>query len=156
MAENANIGQMLAQMKAGFNARLDRMDTHLKESTEKYSKLERRVSHPKVFSRKGNEHQHTFNSNVFDAMEDAQAAIAANKIEKTSASVQQGIDLLKERQKMILLADSTSWEVVQEYNGNDVASDTDDEGKIRRAQSAVERRRKSGAGRGTRKRGRGN
>lgn len=53
--------------------------------------------------------------------------------------------LLKQRQKMVLLADSTElgWRVVSEYESNPIASDSEDEKKIFRAEARALRRVKA-------------
>ena len=52
--------------------------------------------------------------------------------------------LIKERQKLIKIADKNKdgWLVVQEYESDDLASDFEDEKKIRKAKAAAEKKRK--------------
>ena len=58
--------------------------------------------------------------------------------------IDEGQHLIKKRQKLIKLADRTKdgWQVAQEYESDDLASDSEDEKRIRKAMSAVERKRK--------------
>ena len=55
-----------------------------------------------------------------------EAALMAHK------KVSEGIELLSHRQKLVKLADSSEqgWKVVQEYEANPLAEDSDDEKKI--------------------------
>ena len=55
------------------------------------------------------------------------------------------MELVRERQKLIKLADSSElgWKVVQEYVANPIAEDSEDEKKMMRAQSRAERKNKS-------------
>lgn len=52
--------------------------------------------------------------------------------------------IIKKRQKLIKIADKNrdGWLVVQEYQTDDLASDSEDEKKIRKARAAAEKKRK--------------
>jgi hypothetical protein len=58
--------------------------------------------------------------------------------------VAEGKRIIKKRQKLIKIADKNKdgWLVVQEYESDDLASDSEDEKKIRKAKAAAEKRRK--------------
>ena len=58
--------------------------------------------------------------------------------------VAEGEQVIKERQKLIKVADKNREDclVVQEYESDDLASDSEDEKKLRKAKSAVGRKRK--------------
>ena len=58
--------------------------------------------------------------------------------------VAEGEQVIKERQKLIKVADKNKEGclVVQEYESDDLASDSEDEKKLRKAKSAAERKRK--------------
>ena len=73
---------------------------------------------------------------------------------KAKESLQQGIDDINERQKLIKIPDRSEngWLTAQEYQTDDLAENSDDEKRIARAECQAERRRKK---RGT-VRGRGN
>jgi len=57
--------------------------------------------------------------------------------------VAEGKRIIKKRQKLIKIADKNkdSWLVVQEYESDDLASDSEDEKKIRKAKAAAEKKR---------------
>ena len=58
--------------------------------------------------------------------------------------IAEGQHLIKKRQKLIKIADRNKdgWLVVQEYESDDLASDSEDEKKLRKAKVAAERNRK--------------
>ena len=58
--------------------------------------------------------------------------------------VAEGKQIIKKRQKLIKIADKNKdgWLVVQEYESDDLASDSEDEKKIRKAKAAAERKRR--------------
>ena len=58
--------------------------------------------------------------------------------------VEEGKQIIKKHQKLIKIADKNKdgWLVVQEYESNDLASDSEDEKKIRKAKAATEKKQK--------------
>ena len=56
--------------------------------------------------------------------------------------VAEGKLIIKKRQKLIKIADKNrnGWLVVQEYESDDLASDSEDEKKIRKAKAAAEKK----------------
>ena len=90
------------------------------------------------FNKKSNEEQYKA---IKDAVEDAQIALERNDVEKTKQALDKDMDLLQERQKLILLADKSQygWKTVLEYKHHDLADDEEDEKKIYRAESRAAR-----------------
>ena len=62
-----------------------------------------------------NEDQFRFNAKIQDAIEEAKAAAQVNALDKVKDSLQKDENLMKERQKLILLADKSEygWSTVQ-------------------------------------------
>ena len=60
----------------------------------------------------------------------------------------EGRQLIKKRQKLIKLADRSKdrWLVVQEYESDELASNSEDEKKIRKAKLSAEKKRKESKG----------
>ena len=103
------------------------------------------------FKRKGNELQHKFNDRVADKV--AAAAAAISKVETTSSSskvlldraakeLEEGTVLIVHRQKVIKLADRSEagWAVVEEYKGDDLANNSEDEQRMERAEGKAEKK----------------
>jgi len=82
------------------------------------------------------------------------ASGSMSSLEQAKVAVQEGMDLLKNRQKAIRLADRSElgWAVVNEYGEDDLAEDSDDEKRMARAVAAAEKKaaqqKKRKAGRG--------
>ena len=68
--------------------------------------------------------------------------LKAESVKRAKTSVQEGKSLIQQRQKMLKLADSSElgWKVVTEYQTNPLASDSDDERKIYKAEVGAERK----------------
>ena len=106
------------------------------------------------FNKKSNEEQYKANKAIKDAVEDAQIALERNDVEKIKQDLDKGMELLQERQKLILLADKSQygWKTVLEYKHHDLADDEEDEKKIYRAESRAARSTKRFTSRSTRQR----
>ena len=93
------------------------------------------------FNKKSNEEQCKANKAIKDAVEDAQIALERNDVEKTKQALDKAMELLQERQNLILLADKSQygWKTVLEYKHHDLADDEEDEKKIYRAESRAAR-----------------
>ena len=101
------------------------------------------------FKKKANEYQFSFNAKIQDTLEETKAAAQANALDKVKGSLQKGEDLLKERQKRILLADKSEygWSTVQECKKSEIADDSDDEKKMFKAEARAKARLKQSASR---------
>ena len=111
-------------------------------ASQQMSKIKRlkRDSVPQ-FNKKSNEEQYKANKAIKDAVEDTQIALERNDIEKTKQALDKGMDLLQERQKLILLADKSQygWKTVLKYKHHDLADDKEDEKNIYKAESRAAR-----------------
>ena len=102
---------------------------------------------PPSFNKKSNEDQHKATKCVLDAVEDASSSLERKDLQTTH--LEKGMSLLKERQKLILLADKSTygWKTVLEYKHHDLAEDDEDGKKIYRAETRAARTSKRFAAR---------
>ena len=96
------------------------------------------------FKFKGNQKQFVFNAELEDLAGKIKEANAQRDYKKVAQLTDQTKSLLHKRQKLIKLADSSEagWDAVQEYESQDIASDDEDDKKIRYARAAANRKRK--------------
>lgn len=80
-------------------------------------------------------------------------ARSSDALEKAKEGIKEGRKVIQERQKMIRLADRSEygWDLVNEYQADELAEDSDDEKKISKAEKSAEkkaskRKRSSGSG----------
>ena len=99
---------------------------------------------PVIFKSKGNQHQYDHQQKTLDLIEKAQACIARKKLEEADSFLLEAKDAINKRIKLIKIADKSEggWQTVLEYMSDEVASDTDDEKRIRRANTAALQKRK--------------
>ncbi|XP_052804490.1 uncharacterized protein LOC128234346 [Mya arenaria] len=98
------------------------------------------------WKRQGNKVQYTFNADIIDNfMSQACWALANDKVSYCKDVLSEGIDKLKHRQKLTRIADSSEggWDTVNCYESNPLASDSDDETKLRKAETQALKKRKN-------------
>jgi hypothetical protein len=123
----------------------------LKRSNSEASDLQTRelkklkTTDHKVFKRKGNEIQYKFNAKLEDIINEANDSIQAKAVEKARHSLEEGIALIQDRQKLILLADKSDygWKTAAEYEQHELATDEVDAKRIRRAEERAEKASKA-------------
>ena len=98
-----------------------------------------------MFKRKSNEEQYKMNTKVMLKLDEAEQAVDTTK---TKEKIIEAKDLLQHRQKIIKLADQSEygWKVVTKYDSNPVASDSDDEKRIYKAEARASRKARSERG----------
>ena len=119
-------------------------------SQNQISKIEETLCDNYVFQRKGNENQFKHASKVMTKLKDAKTHLENPDLNfecvtAAKTKIEEGMELIKERQKMIKLADSNElgWRVVNEYVTNPIADDSDDEKRMARAQAKAEKKFKA-------------
>ena len=90
--------------------------------------------------RKGNQQQLDHSLQVLDKLDEASDALKHKSYEK--AKTESGTELVSKRVKAIKLADKSEfgWATVNEYLSDELASDSDDEKRINRAERRAERK----------------
>lgn len=123
-------------------------DSNAAEQMSEIKRLKRDA--PPSFKKKSNEEQFKANKSVMEAVEDASVALERKDLLRTKEALDRGMSLLKDRQKLILLADKSpyGWKTVLEYKHHDLADDEEDEKKIYRAEARAARAPKRFAPRG--------
>ena len=129
------VGQVFTMFKEYLSSQLEAKDKHL----EQKSKTTKETSE---LNFKGNRKQFELNSNlsrIFSLIE--QNIDNPSEIQKL---VQDGHQLIKKRQKFIRLANRSKdgWRVVQEHESDDLASDSEDEKRIRKAEKKTKENKK--------------
>ena len=94
----------------------------------------------------GNKDQFLFNNEVQDLLSATASSLRNEDIPTALKTIDDTDKLIRQRQKKIKLADKSEagWLVVQQYEAEELASDFEDEKRIRKAQvSAINKRRQN-------------
>ena len=127
---------------------LDQLKSHTSEISSKFDKAsvdaesalsvskQLKVESDLKFSHLGNEINYKFNLEVLSHLEKVPKAIDAQDSVKATQFLDNSIDLLKERNRKIRIADSSDggWLTVKHYENNAVALDLEDDKRIRAAE----------------------
>ncbi|XP_060589346.1 uncharacterized protein LOC132744604 [Ruditapes philippinarum] len=99
---------------------------------------------PKL-KRKSNDEQYRHNAKVMAKLEDVSTSLSSQDIDRARVSVIEAKDLIKRRQKLIQLADGSElgWRLVAEYESNPIASGSEDEKRIYKAEARANRKAKA-------------
>lgn len=108
------------------------------------AKIESVTSSSYTFKRKGNEEQFKHSVKVMDKLKEATSILSSERIDSKVAAqvkINEGMELIQHRQKLIKLADSSKfgWKVVENYETHQLAANSDDEKRINKAESKCEK-----------------
>ena len=119
--------QLLEQQQANA-AELKRLQNELASSSSKVAK--KQLAPDPEFRFAGNKKQYELNQDIMEKIDEALESVDADE---RSAKLNEGKDLLLERNKHILLAEKYGWDTMACYTAEPLATDSDDEKRIHKA-----------------------
>ena len=142
------VADSMASVTSQISSLLDTcFDNFKKQFTEENSSsVEAAVKRAKraryVFQSKGNEQQFEHAESVLDKLESTKKGLNAIATSKAKTTIEEGIALFTKRMKVIKIADKSqySWATVQEYNSDELASDSEDEKRLFRSERRTEKK----------------
>lgn len=129
------LSELLSSLQNMIDSRLSVFQQNIQQiSASQISKIEDNLNFY-VFRKKGNENRYKHKARVLTKLKESREYLNCGSddgVESAKSSIAEGIEMVKNRQKVIKLADSSQlgWKVVQEYQANRIADDSDDEKKI--------------------------
>lgn len=137
---NADLFSLLTSY---MNNKFSGIEDNFSETTKNLSKKVKKVENS--FNFKGHQIQYEFNSDLQDNIEKALDCIRSRRFHKAESALNDSLDSIRKRNKHIRIADKSEggWKTVQEYLSDDVASDSEDEKKIRAADSRAVKKLKA-------------
>ena len=144
--EAEKMDQLLSSMQA-MQEQMKAMQKGQEETCMRLARQSHKDSY--VFKKRGNECQYKANEEVKERLDVAasyqdrvEAASGRDQLDLVKKEIAEGTSFLARRQKLIKLADrsESGWAVVEEYDADVLADDSDDEKKIEKAEKAAERK----------------
>ena len=98
----------------------------------------------KQIKKPGNQQQFDHSIKVLEKFESALDALSQSKAEKARDALKEGIELVVHRIKLVRIADKSEfgWETVNQYEADELASDSEDDKRIYRSERKAERKQK--------------
>ena len=145
-SESTDIASTFALFKDYFDKKLTALKRDIQEdslsnsdSIAKKLKEETKIS----FKFEGNKKQFYFNSGLAEKVHSASTALGKRKFEVVRGYLEELDSDIRKRNKLIRLADKSAagWDLVKEYLSDELASGSEDEKRIRRAEQRALRKR---------------
>ena len=132
---------MVQEVFSMFESYLDDKIDEKSKQLEQKGKMEKEVVQ---LNCKGNQKQYEMNANIEGIIDDiSRENDRDNKNPRITALIGKAKASTHRRQKLIKIADRSNdgWKVVEEYESNDLASNSEDEKRIKKAKKAASRKR---------------
>ena len=138
--------QLLSNLTDYFEGRFTEIKRELIEENQALcQKMDKRFkTNEHTFRKNGNKFQYVHNIEVASKVEEAQSYLERNppNVKKARESLNTGMEVIEERNKDILVADTSEggWATVHEYKKKQIAEDSDDDKRLKRADTSAVRK----------------
>ena len=145
--ENMSNTDLLANLTSYFEGRFKEIKQELKEENQAlHSQMNKRFKMTEhSFKKNGNKYQYHHNIEVATRVEEAQSLLNKNppEVKKARDALSEGMDIIEERNKDIMVADTSEggWDTVNEYRKKQIAEDSEDDKKLRKADTNATRKK---------------
>ena len=136
------------QFKGYADSRLHELSTASASNTESSKSLSetkklRREAEASKLKKKGNLKQFLFNAELLDEVKSITEDLQTQDTDSANKTAKRTIKFIERRQKLIKLADKSEagWLAVDEYESDELAEDSADEKRIRKAQDKAVRKK---------------
>ena len=145
-SESSDIASAFSLFKDYFDKKLGALKRDIQDescsntdSVAKKLKEESKIT----FRFEGNKKQFQFNSDLAEKVKSASVALGKRKLDLVKTQLEELDSDIKKRNKLIRLADKSAagWDLVNEYLSDELASGSEDEKRIRRAEQRALRKR---------------
>ena len=120
--------RFLVQAQQASDERLFMLESEVKRSSDEYNVISLKPEHK--FNKKIYGDQYELNVKISAILR--KALSSRDELDKQT-HINEGIELINKRNKLLVLVDAHGWEVAKAYNADPLADDSADEKKIRKA-----------------------
>jgi hypothetical protein len=141
--EEVTRADLFSLLKIYMNDKLKGIEKSLSDTTDRLAKKVRKTENS--FKFKGNQLHFELNTDISEDIHSAIKFIVSDRKSKAVSILEGSITKLKKRNKLVRIADKSEggWKTVEEYMSDEVASDSEDEKRIRAADNRAVRKIKS-------------
>ncbi|XP_028418996.1 uncharacterized protein LOC114544607 [Dendronephthya gigantea] len=138
---------LINQFKSYLDSKIDSLLSGLSIVNSSQTKKLERQAEGRALKFPGNKDQFLFNAEVHDLLDESVVLIKKQDTDSALPKIEAAENLILQRQKKIKLADKseTGWLAVKEYEAEELASDSDDEKRIKKAQELALKKRRNNA-----------
>ena len=131
VVDQSTIDAIASQVVANLNGKAKGQNLEIEEVKRqlKKTKNDKRV----VLQSKGNQNQYQNQLEIEDRIDESLAHLKADRVEKAKESLQEGKTIIHRRKKLIRIADREDWATANEFRNDDLASDSGEDKRLRRA-----------------------
>ena len=115
-------------MQKANSERLEHLEAELHKANKRNEKEGHKVAYK--FTKKWNEEQYEFNQEIYHKME---LAVEESDEEERGQLLREGMRRINERNKILMVTDHYGWETAQAYLTDPIASDEEDEKRLKKA-----------------------
>ena len=135
--------QVFAKFKVYLDQKVESLSTTLSSDASGRTKALERQSEGQNLKFPWNKDQYLFNASLEDSLEGITHTLQCGNIDGALVQIESTQTLLKQRQKKVKLADKSEagWLAVKEYEAEELASNSEDEKRIRKAQASALRKK---------------
>ncbi|CAG2207889.1 unnamed protein product [Mytilus edulis] len=140
--EEISNADLLSLMQNYFGKKLSGIERNFADTTQDLARKVKKTENNLRY--KGNQVQFDLNSDILDNISGALENLLHKKYSKAVSLLKESEKLLKKRNKLIRIADKSEaeWKTVDEYLSDEVASNSEDEKKIRAAETRAVKKMK--------------
>ena len=141
---NQSLTSVSQTLIKAVDERLEEFKSTLAPSEDSARPSKRLKIEASTLKKPGNQYKFQHGVKVLEKFESALESLGHNQVDKAKEALKEGIALVQQRIKLIRIADKSEfgWETVNQYEADELASDSEDDKRIYRSEKRAEKKLK--------------